>query len=176
MTEEKNSLKNVVKPPHIFTKPLNIQEMVSEEELKRKIEIMKKPIRKDALYNQETLKRLMRNMDMAHALYIEADKYPEEERFKKLYEKYSELFITSYALFDYAIKRKLYDGQMGEVIRAFQQAHGDPDKIYQNLQKFQDNLAAQAIQNIEKYKQSDSIAQSEQERIQKILKMHAERK
>ena len=91
-------------------------------------------------------------MDMAHAMYIDAQKYDTiEERTAKLHEKYEEIFHHAPGLYLAARDLTLYEGQMGAIVKAFQAGKGDPTLIQQNLQNIARNDQIKAEANYQKY-------------------------
>jgi len=143
-----------------------------KDDFENKIRNMPK-LRKDKLYvDSERIKRI-RYMDMAHALYIDSEKYNTyQERFDKLFERYEELYIGSPGLFQAAINRNMYDGEVGKVVKAFQSANGDAQQIYKNLDAYNDACANEAIKKINEFKQSAELTTNEQNKINSIIEKH----
>ncbi len=146
--------------------------LVDEGELLKKVKSIPKP-RKDKLYEEVEMKARLRYMDMANALYHECEKYDTyEERFNKLLEKYDELYYKSPGLFQAAINRTLYEGQVGEAVKAFQQGQGNASKVYENLDGIQNDKIDNIIQKINEYNKNSEYAQTEQSKINSIIEKH----
>lgn len=116
------------------------------------------------LYQPEKMKEILRKVDMANALYHEAANYPMNVRFKKLYTKYQELFHHGWAFFDAAIRGTLYQGEIGEWMKAFQSGDMDAKKIYSNYEAIGNKKADAIIANINEVHRQDTIKREEEER------------
>lgn len=134
-------------------------------------------LNRQKLFQEKEINQRMRLMDMAHALYLKSEKYDTfQERFDHLFEEFEELYILAPGMFQAAINRTLYTGEVGKVIKAFQQAQGNPNNIYKNLQDYNNNIVQGAIRSIEDYKRASTVAQSEQSKIDSIIQKHVKSK
>ena len=147
-----------------------------QQEFEKHVQSVPK-ISKDKLFEKKNLQLTMRYMDMANALYHESEKYDTyQERFNHLFEKYEELFIKMPGMFQAAINRNLYQGEVGKVVRAFQNAKGAPEAIYKNMDKYNNDIVDKAITSIDAFRNTASLADSEQSRINSMIEMHKQSK
>lgn len=131
------------------------------------------------LFNEEARKSLLKFMDMANALHHDALKYRDlsyQDRFNKLFEKYELLYLKSPGLFQVALKGELYSGEIGKVVNAFQSGGGDPQKIYNNLNAYTDDITKQMSTKAKLFVESSQATQKEQDRIQELIRLHQQEK
>jgi hypothetical protein len=133
------------------------------------------PPRTNALMNPQTLKKEMRYVDMAHAMYIEGQNYDTpEERFRQLFEKYEELFNMRPGLFLAARDQTLYNGENGRRLRAFQDGHGDPKKIIENMENIIKEDIETAKQKYAEYMKSCEEIQKQQNDVNSVIEKYRE--
>lgn len=148
------------------------QSTITKEELEQRIRNMPPPDH-TRLYDNAFLKDRMSMMSLANCLYYRAQKYKTAEEAKvELYFEFEQLFVSCPGLADAALTGTLYSGQIGQVVSAFQQAQGNPDKIYSNMKNWEDQRATEGVQAIEKYKKSIAEQAKAQQNINDIINRH----
>lgn len=107
---------------------------------------------------------------------MQGQKYDDyQERFNKLYEKYELLANRSPGLFEAAMALKLYEGEVGRRVKAFQEGHGDPNVISTKINDLIKEDIEKANKNLESYMSTQMKMQS-QHQVDEIIAKYQQSK
>jgi hypothetical protein len=128
------------------------------------------------MLDKQHFDKMMRLTSMAHRLNIESQKYSSwEEAHRKLFEVYKELCEGHQVMYLAAVRGELYEGGVGNIVRAFQAGQGDPQKVLDNFNSYLDEITDNAIKGIEKFKQKEELKTTESNKIQSVIEQHQKR-